>query len=139
VPEDLAQFADLLDDDLHAIRDTWERLRSEFDKVADPNFPGSSIIGVAYHADRAPGPLYDSDGIYEAKEFYKAYERTVMAERFLMEDVIKGLETLRDGARKIHDRYVDTDAANADDLEGAFALYKPWAVTEVFEEPDHKA
>jgi hypothetical protein len=125
-PADLAEFADLLDGDVRALRDTWERLRSDFAALPDPNFPGEHAGDFNY----ATGyPAYGgSGGLSEARAFNRAYFLTVDAEWRLMRDLIKGLELLRDAARTIHDDYMASDAANADDLEGAFATYDRFSV-----------
>jgi hypothetical protein len=138
VPDDLAEFADLLDSDLKAIVDTWVRLQSDVDSQADPDFPGIPADGFTYVNGYRTSVYASPGGIYEAREFHSAYERTVLAKRLLMEDLIKGLETLRDAARKIHHGYVTSDAANADDLEGAFAAYERSAVVDAFHELDEQ-
>lgn len=132
VPGDLAEFAGLLDSDLKALSDTWTLLKGQLlteappsdaepPRPLDPNFAG---------AQSSDSP----DGILEARAFRRAYVRTVDAEVRLMEDLIKGLEILRDGARMIHDGYVTSDAANATAVEGAFTAYEPWSVVNAFRE-----
>lgn len=138
-PAHLAEFADLLDGDLIAIADAWEQWRGELDSQPDPNFPGEHGVGFGY-ANGYPEAIYDgSGGIHEARAFYRAYDRTLKAERDLMRDLITGLATLRDAARMIHDGYLASDAANADDLEGAFAAYERSAVIEALGQPDQPA
>ena len=135
-PADLAEFADLLDGDLQAIQDTWERLRSDVESQSYPNFPGTYPDSVSYPGGQPPEVHSGSDGIYEATQFAVAYLRTLDAEWRLMRDLIKGLETLRDAARMIHDGYLSSDAANANDLESAFAAYERSSVIEALGEPD---
>jgi hypothetical protein len=138
VPDDLAEFADLLDADLKAIMDTWARLKSEIDSQADTDFPGIPADSVSYDGGYRVLVYTGPGGIYEAREFHGAYERTVLAKRLLMEDLIRGLETLRDAARRIHHGYVTSDAASADHLEGAFEAYDRSAVIDAFREPDEQ-
>lgn len=137
-PADLSEFADLLDGDVKAIKDTWERLQSDMASQPPPNFPGEHPVGFN-HAAGYPEKIYDrSGGIYEAREFDRAYRRTVDAERMLVRDLIRGLEMLRDAARMIHDGYVASDAANVGNLEGTFAAYERSAVTEALGQPDQQ-
>jgi hypothetical protein len=133
-PADLAEFADLLDGDLLAIRDAWESMRNNPQFQSYPNFPGEHSGEFNY----ATGyPVYGgSDGILEAREFSAAYLRTLDAERRLMVDLIRGLETLRDAARMIHDGYISSDATNAGDLDDAFAAYERSSVIEALGDPD---
>lgn len=130
VPADLAAFADLLDDDLRAIQGTWERLRSDMLSQPPPNFPGEHAGEFNYATGH---PVHGSSGgIHEAREFRRAYFRTVDAEMKLMEDLIKGLMIIRDAAWEIHDGYVTSDETNATALEDAFAGYEPWRVIDTF-------
>jgi hypothetical protein len=149
VPEDLAGFADLLDGDIAAINDTWARLKSEIGlpdddheesssgdgRLLNPNFPGQA----RYSSDDPFAPeltSHEAGGILEGTQFGAAYGRTVLAELALMRDLIKGLKILRNAARDIHDGYVGVEAANADDVEDAFAGYEQWRVIEAFRDPD---
>lgn len=139
VPEDLAEFADLLDGDLAAIKDTWEQVSSDLASQPPPNFPGE-VAGSVSYASGYPQVLdTGSGGLWEAGEFREAYFRTLKAREMLVEDLIRGLEILRDAARMIHDGYVVSDAANADNLTGGFAAYERSAVIEALDEPDERS
>lgn len=117
-PTDLAEFADLLDGDIRAIRETWERLWHD---MRDPNFPGTT-------------PAQGTTGIPEGAALSDAYYKTFRAHISLMRDLIRGLEVLRDAARDTHEAYLRTDAANAGDVADPFENYEPWQVTEAFRE-----
>lgn len=123
-PESLAHFAQLINDDIGVLRNAWNAAKSEMDGGSDPNFPGQ--YSQTFHYGRGyPELAYQGDdGIQEGKAFYSAYFLTLGAERSLMEDMLRGLETLEQAARMIHNDYLETDASNAAGVEGAFAAYE---------------
>lgn len=123
-PQSLAHFAELVNGDLGALRNAWNNARADMDSGPDPNFPGK--YGREFHYGNGyPELAYDGDdGIQEGKAFYRAYFLTLGAEISLMEDMLRGLETLREAARMIHNDYLETDSSNAASVEGAFAAYE---------------
>jgi hypothetical protein len=123
VPEDLAQFAELVNGDLGALRDAWNRAQQDMNGN-DPNFPGQYARGYSYSSGY-PELAHEGDGgMLEGREFYRAYFLTLGAEISLMEDVLRGLDTLRAAAEMIHNAYRASDASNAGSMENAFAAYE---------------
>lgn len=139
VPEDLASFARLVQGDLGAIQDAWTRLRGDMESEANPNFSGGHGNDISY-SNGYPEVLDNaSPGIQEGQEFNRAYFLTLGAEQMLMDDVIRGFDTLHRAATMIHNDYLASDASNASSMEGAFAAYERTAVVEALGEPtpDH--
>lgn len=133
VPEDLAGFANLVQGDLGAIETAWDRLRTDMESQANPNFSGEHGNDISY-ANGYPEVLDNaSPGIYEGQEFNRAYFLTIGAERMLMDDVVKGYEILQRAATMIHNDYLATDAGSGTALEGAFAAYDESSVIDALD------
>jgi hypothetical protein len=123
-PQSLAHFAELVNGDVGALRDAWNAAKGDMEGGADPNFPGKYSREFHY-GNGYPELAYEGDGgIREGQAFYRAYFLTLGAEQSLMNDMLLGLETLREAARMIHNDYMETDASNAASVEGAFAAYE---------------
>jgi hypothetical protein len=130
VPEDLAEFASLIQGDLGAIKTAWTNLKSSMENGENPNFPGGHGSDISY-SNGYPEVLDNaSPGIYEGQEFNRAYFLTLGAEQMLMEDVVKGFDILHRAATMIHNDYLATDSGSAGSLEGAFAAYDESNVVE---------
>jgi hypothetical protein len=122
-PQSLAHFAELVNGDLGALRDAWNNAKADMDGGPDPNFPGKYAQEFHY-GNGYPELAYNGDdGIQEGKAFYNAYFRTLGAEMSLMQDMLRGLETLAQAATMIHNDYLETDSSNSSSMEGAFAAY----------------
>jgi hypothetical protein len=137
VPGDLAHFADLVEGDLGALRDAWNNAKRDMEGQPSPNFPGE-YAQTFHYASGYPELAYDGDaGIQDGREFYRAYFLTLGAELALMEDVMRGLETLSQAARMIHNDYLASDASNASSMEGAFAVYEESSVLHALGEAEN--
>ena len=124
-PADLAEFADMLDHDIDALLETWDRLIDDLGLPSGPDEPTTA----AYPNFRGE-PGDGTGGLTEGAAFGKAYTGTFFAKLLLMRDLVRGLQILRDTAREIHESYVRTDAANASDVKNPFAAYEQWQVIE---------
>src|SRR5690606_33248754 len=112
----------------------WNAAKQEMEESGDPNFPGRYSTGYHY-AHGYPEVAYESDdGLQEGKAFYRAYFQTLGAEISLMEDMMRGLDTLARAARMIHNDYVSTDASNAAGVENVFARYERSSVLQALGE-----
>lgn len=123
-PQSLDEFANLLIGDRGALLDAWNNARADMESGPGPNFPGKYSREFHY-ASGYPELAYEGDGgIQEGQAFYRAYFLTLGAEISLMEDMFRGLDTLAQAARMIHNDYLRSDASNAASVEGAFAAYE---------------
>lgn len=122
-PQSLAHFAELVEGDLGALRNAWNAAKADMEQGGDPNFPGKYTRTFSYGSGYPELAYEGDDGIQEGKAFYRAYFMTLGAEVALMQDMMRGLETLAQAARMIHNDYQETDASNAAGVENPFAAY----------------
>lgn len=123
-PQSLEHFANLVNGDRGALSDAWNRAKAEIENGPSPNFPGRYPREFHYGSGYPELAYEGDDGIQEGKAFYRAYFMTVGAELSLMTDMLKGLQTLEQAARMIHNDYINSDSTNAASVEGAFAAYE---------------
>lgn len=117
VPADLSEFAQLVGGDQAALQVAGQAAVDDLPPGL-PNLPGST----------GPG-----DGMPEGAGFLRAYFLTLGAQLALLDDTLRGLATLRDGADRIHTAYLATDLGSQGTLESAFAGYDRAAVQAAFE------